>query len=376
LPTPSRSPDVIDVIIIGAGIIGASIAWKLARAGLRVTLLDAGSMGGEASWAGAGMLAPGGEVETRDVWSDLALESLRMYPEFIAQLESESGLSIDYQRCGGVEVAFDDAEWQTLLRRAQLQLPLGIHSHALDGPALRERVPLFDRHAAGALLYPEDAIVDPRDIMRALRAACGATSIEVREGWRVTGISISADSVTVQNQRGDSLHAANAVLAAGAWSSEIRISGGALPPPPLAFPVKGHLTGYQLAAGSLGPILRRGHTYLLQRSSGFTIAGTSSEHVGFDRALDQRVVGDITERVCELLPFLRGRELSTAWAGFRPAAESLGPVIRRAGDSALWLAYGHYRNGILLAPVTARLVSDEILGVARRAAQASPVHQS
>src|SRR6266851_4262464 len=192
-----------DAIVIGAGIIGASIAWKLARAGLRVTLVDAGPMGSEASWAGAGMLALGGEVETRNVWSDLALQSLRMYPEFVAQLESESGIAIDYRRCGAVEVAFDDGEWQTLVGRAEVQRPLGIPSVALDGPALRQRVPLFGRAAAGAMFYPDDAIVDPRDIMRTLRAAAGALDIEIREGWRVTGICLSAGSVMVRNERGD-----------------------------------------------------------------------------------------------------------------------------------------------------------------------------
>jgi glycine oxidase len=369
----SHSPDTV---IIGAGIIGASIAWKLARAGMRVTLLDAGSMGGEASWAGAGMLAPGGEVEARDVWSDLALESLRMYPDFVAEIESAAGIPIDYRRCGGVEVAFDDAEWHALRRRAKLQLPLGIPSAALDRPALRGRVPLFDRDCVGALFYPDDAIVDPRDIMRALRAACGATGVEIREGWRVARLRVSADSVTVENPRGDSLQSANAVLAAGAWSSEMAVSGTPAPQLPPAFPIKGHLTGYALDPGSLGPILRRGHTYLLQRSSGFTIAGTSSEQVGFDRTVDERVVDDITARVCDLLPWLHGKKPATAWVGFRPAAESPGPVIQRAGDSALWLAYGHYRNGILLAPLTAKLVSEEILGAAGWAAHASPLQRS
>src|SRR5271169_5515698 len=125
----SRSPDAI---VIGAGIIGASIAWKLTHAGLRVCMLDAGSVGGEASWAGAGMLAPGGEVETRDVWTDLALESQRMSPNYVAQLEAESGVSIDYRRCGAVEVAFDGTEYQALARRAELQRPLGIPSLVLD----------------------------------------------------------------------------------------------------------------------------------------------------------------------------------------------------------------------------------------------------
>ena len=160
-------------------------------------------MGGEASWAGAGMLAPGGEVETRDIWTDLALESLRMYPEFVAQLEAESGVSIDYRRCGAVEVAFDGAEYQALTRRAEFQRPLGIPSLVLDDSELRKLVPLFDRESAGALFYAGDAIVDPRDIMRALRTACCTTGVEIREGWRAARIKLSTDSVQVENERGD-----------------------------------------------------------------------------------------------------------------------------------------------------------------------------
>ena len=360
-----------DTIVIGAGIIGASIAWKLSRGGLRVILLDAGTMGGEASWAGAGMLAPGGEVEARDVWSDLALESLLLYPEFVAQLQSESGVSIDYLCCGGVEVAFDEAEWRVLARRAEFQQTLGIRSTWLGTPALRDKIRVFDRPAAGALFYPGDAIVDPRDIMRALRGACCAAGVEIREGWRAAGLRVSSGSIRVENQSGDSLTAASAILSAGAWSSEIAVSGVAIPPLPAAFPVKGHLMGYQLEPQSLGPILRHGHTYLLQRSSGFTIAGTSTEHAGFNRSIDGGVIQDITSRACDLLPWLRGRQPVTTWNGFRPGADSPGPVIRRVEDSGLWLAYGHYRNGILLSPVTAQLVSEEILGNARRAETAS-----
>jgi glycine oxidase len=351
-----------DVIVIGAGIIGASIAWKLARFGLSVSILDAGTVGGEASWAGAGMLALGGEVEARDMWSDLALESLGMYPDYVAQLEAESGIPIDYRRCGAVEVAFECEEYQALARRAELQRPLGIPSLVLDGSELRKLVPLFDRESTGAVFYPADAIVDPRDITRALRTACSSAGAEIREGWRAARIKLSAGSVHIENERGDVFHAAAAVLAAGAWSSEIAISGATIPPLPRAFPVKGHLIGYNCSPRTLGPILRRGHTYLLQRSNGFTIAGTSSEQVGFNRSIDAEVVGGITARVCELLPALAGQRPVAVWAGFRPAADSAGPVIQRAGDSRLWLAYGHYRNGILLAPVTAERVSREIAG--------------
>lgn len=351
-----------DTIVVGAGIVGASIAWKLARAGMRVTLVDSGAMGGEASWAGAGMLAPGGEFVSRGDWLDLALDSMRMYPDFVADLESESGVSIDYLRSGGVEVAFGEAEWRDLSRRAEGQRPLGIRSSPLDPAAVRERVPRFDGACAGALFYPDDAIVDPRDIMRALGTACRAAGVEIREGWRVAAIRVSPGSIAVEGPR-ETLRASAAVLAAGAWSTGIAISGAAFPPLPPAFPVKGHLTGYHLEAGALGSILRHGHTYLLQRSSGFTVAGTTSEQVGFDRSVDAHSVNDITSRVCDLLPWLRSQhpEPATAWIGFRPAADAPGPVIRRAGDSSLWLAYGHYRNGILLAPVTSRLVAEEVL---------------
>lgn len=354
---PSLSPDAI---VIGAGIIGASIAWKLATAGLRVTLLDAGQMGGEASWAGAGMLAPGGEVKARDVWSDLALESLRMYPEYIAELEAATGLSIDYRRCGAVELAFESEEWEILKSLAAAQRQMGIPSTALEAAEIRARIPSLEREVAGALFYPEDAIVDPRDVMRALRLACCALGVEIREGWRATAVHAFPESVQVES-RGETLHGGAGVLAAGAWSTEISISGLVQPGQlPAAFPVRGHLLGYALAPGSLDPIVRRGHTYLLQRAGGFTVAGTSSERVGFDRSVDPAIVEDIVARVCEIMPSLRHKRYSAAWVGFRPAADSPSPEIRRMPASRLWLAYGHYRNGILLAPVTAARIAGEI----------------
>src|SRR5438067_1965195 len=123
----------MDVIVIGAGIIGASIAWRLAQRGLSVALLDAGKAGGEASWAGAGMLAPGGEVIERTKWSDFALYSLRLYPDFIAELQGETGCCIDYQRSGAIEIATNEADWEALLERAGKQKELGIRSAPWGG---------------------------------------------------------------------------------------------------------------------------------------------------------------------------------------------------------------------------------------------------
>ena len=152
MPTPSP-----DVVIIGAGIIGGSIAWRLAQSGLRVTMVDAGAMGGEASWAGAGMLAPGGEMETRDVWSDLGTQSLALYPAFVDELERLSGISIDYQQCGAAEIVFSAEEWPIVERRAAAQRLMGIPS-APPISELRGRVAGLAGEPAGVLFYPQDAL--------------------------------------------------------------------------------------------------------------------------------------------------------------------------------------------------------------------------
>ena len=346
-----------DVIIAGAGIIGSSIAWRLAQGGLRVALLDAGRMGAEASSAGAGMLAPGGEIEARTPWNDFALESLRLYPDFVDELHAETGCPVDFQACGAVELALTEDEWNALQARGRLQASLGIRSGPLSPEELSKQVPLAVTGAAGALLYPYDAHVDPRDVMGALRSACLNRGVAIREGVRVLEMRPSRASVEVVTAKGV-FQAAAAVLAAGAWSSAIAVAGHSLP---RAYPIRGHLIGFRLAAGSLGPILRHSHTYLLQRSGGFTIAGTSSEHAGFDRALDPAIAAEIHSRAAQILPVLSGRTPAERWLGFRPAVEGDTPAVSRLRDRTLWLAYGHYRNGILTAPATAARVARDIM---------------
>jgi glycine oxidase len=342
-----------DVAIVGAGVVGSSIAWRLAQAGLRVVLLDAGRMGGEASWAAAGMLAPGGEFDAPSPWNCFALDSLRAYPAFVAELESESGVRIDFQRRGAIEVATAADEMAALDARATMQAPLGIPSNPLSPEQVWREVPRAGRDIAGGRFYPEDALVDPRGLMASLRAACAARGVEIQEGVRVSAIRPASGVVEVVTP--DSVLAAGAaVLAAGAWSSQIPVEGFLTP---RAFPVRGHLMGFQLEPGVLGPILRCGHTYLLQRSSGYLVAGASSEESGFDRALDPEVLSGIHHSSSKLLPALAGRVPHESWLGFRPGIEGDGPVIERVGETALWLAYGHYRNGILLAPATASRVA-------------------
>jgi len=311
------------MIVAGGGIIGLSCAWRLAQRGVPVTVFDAREIGAEASWAGAGMLSPGGEAESDSPFSRMAVASLAQYGDFVEELQNASGIAIDFSRCGAMEFAFTDEEALALDRRVAGQTALGICSEAA-GPRRR--------------FYPDDALVDPRDVVSALRVACAREGVTFREHEPVGEIA------------GDE----EVLIAAGAWSSAL------LPAKlPHSVPVRGHLIAFDGSGLRLHHMLRQSHTYIVQRArTGRIIAGSSTEHVGFDRRIDDAITRDIHSRAARLLPALADLTPSERWNGFRPAlAEGTGPVLERVEGTNIWTAYGHYRNGILLAPETARIIT-------------------
>ncbi len=283
-----------DAIVIGAGLIGLAISRELTRAGISVTVLEKGKTAKEASWAGAGMLSPHGENLPNSFWAEKAVESLHLYPSWIKEISTETGLRIDYRACGTVE---------------------------FHGSERRE--------------FPDEALVDPRELTAAL-----AQNADLQEGREVFSL--------------DELKARWIIVAAGAWSGSIRGL-------PVSFPVRGHLLGYEMPPGSLSPILRRGNTYVAQRSNGFTLVGSNEETVGFNRELDSETLNDLEIRGAALWPELQGKRPVTAWCGFRPATPSGVPEVGRIEGTNIWKAYGHFRNGILLAPVTAKMIAQQII---------------
>jgi glycine oxidase len=326
----------VDCIIVGGGIIGCSIAWELARAGRRAAIFEASRPGSQASGAAAGMLAPGGEFDASSSLARDAVDSLRIYPAFVRDLSVESGTEIDFRLCGALEHPCGDA--QTLARRANEQRnSLGIATQI---------------RADGGVFYPDDALVDPRHAMQSLIAACNARGVQIFEQKPVRHVELSPNGVVV-----DETGARTAVIAAGAWSSSIQT----VEILPESFPVRGHLLGYWLEPGLLPHILRRGPTYVFQRTNGYVIAGSDMEHVGFEAGPDPDRVEAIRRGACELFPALAGRRPDDVWTGFRPATAAGKPHICRFKKSRLWLAYGHFRNGILLAPHTARRIASEII---------------
>ena len=358
-----------DVLIVGAGLIGSAIAWLLSKSGCSVVLMDAGRFGGEASSAGAGMLAPGGEYREPSPAAQFAIESLAMYPAFVRQLEKDSGVPIDYRNCGAIELAYERERWRALQERASVQRKFGIPVHLLCPSSLSAVAPgLNSEGLFGAVYYDQDACVAPADLLRALRELCDRGGVKIMENSPVESIDAERDRVTVRIAK-HHITGRNLVLSAGSWSSLIPLSRSGAPTSiPTSVPVKGHLAGYQLSPGSLRPILRHGHHYVVQRRNGFTVAGSSEETCGFNRSVNPERIREIRDEIGSFYTPLLTKEPTREWVGFRPGIERHGPVISRVPGTKVWLAYGHYRNGILLTPATAHLVSGEILGYPKQIA--------
>ena len=346
----------IAVAIAGGGIIGMSIAWRLAQQGCTVTVFDKGIIGGEASWAGAGMLAPGGEVEAASRLASLSIESRQLYASFVRELEQASGCRIDYQECGSLDLAYSLEELEALEGRASRQAEIGIASKPLSAAQVSTfwpRVRADD--LAGARFYAGDAVVNPREVVAALIGASKTLGVELVETCPVISAVVEASGVVLETCRGSRTYQAF-VIAAGAWSDSIAIDG--VPPLPVAEPVKGHLIGYSQPEQTCSTIVRHGHTYLLQRANGLLIAGASVEHLGFNRDVDPGIVSELAAAAGFVLPHLQDTTPSKKWIGFRPASDDL--HVNSWYSDRLYLAYGHFRNGILLAPLTARDLADQI----------------
>ncbi|HXL69740.1 MAG TPA: FAD-dependent oxidoreductase, partial [Rhizomicrobium sp.] len=216
-----------DLIIAGGGVIGASIAWRLARNQLRVLLLDAGKIGAEASSAAAGMLSPGGEFD-QPALLDFAIGSLAKYDEFVAALQADSGKPVEFRHVGAVQIALTNAELESLSARAASQRAAGIPSTVLTSDQLHTLVPMLRADAIGAIYYTNEAIIDPAALIAALRAACLALGVTIQEDAPVTSIAASTAGVRVCLAH-QALDASFAVLAAGPWSSGISVTLDAQP---------------------------------------------------------------------------------------------------------------------------------------------------
>jgi glycine oxidase len=345
------------VAVIGGGIIGTTAAWRLAQRGWRIVLYEQSRIGSEASWAGAGMLAPGGEIDEHTADTKLLVRSRDLYRGFVGELRAETSVVIDYQECGALDLAYTKEHWAYLQARSERESNLGIRMRLLTPSHVSTLSPHVNSgDLAGACFYPDDGLVDPRQIMEALHRACDLHGVEVRENSPVTQVHVASDNVQIGAERYSA-----ALMAAGAWSSGIVVNG--VQPLPASEPVKGQLLAFDLPVGICPTMLRHDRVYMLQRSNGLLVLGSSIQRLGFHREIDPSISKFLTQEGAKFFPVLGGLEPVDIWTGFRPGAERL--QLGRWQQSRLFLAYGHFRNGILLAPVTAELIADEMSQLAQ-----------
>lgn len=350
----------MNVLIIGGGVIGLAAARELRLAGAgRVTVLEKGQAGREASWAAAGMLAPDVETETVDAMYRICRRSNELYPEFAASLFDETGIDIELDRTGTICVAFSNDDSKHLRRRMTAQQTAGINAELLSSADIAGLESSLSPDVVGGVLYPDNGQVENRKLVAALMEFARRNSIEVHENSPADELVIRNGKAVGVSVKGKSLEADAIVIAVGAWQSELLDKADVRCPP--VTPVKGQIIAYGRVS-SLRHVVYGAGGYLVPRRDGRLLAGATVEDAGFNTEVTAEGVLSLRQSAERLLPGLAGREPDDKWAGLRPFAAGGEPVIGAVpGVSGLFVAAGHYRNGILLSPITAQLIADAVL---------------
>ncbi|WP_376792990.1 glycine oxidase ThiO [Thermoflexus sp.] len=343
-----------EVVIIGGGICGLSIGWFLARSGYPVTVLERGGAGLGATWAAAGMLAPYAEAEPGEEGLLPLLRASRdMWADFARELEAASGIAVDYRDEGTLVVALDRDEAERLRFLYEFQRSQNLPTEWLSGYEARRMEPHLSRHVVAAIYSPQDHQVDNRKVARALIEAFRRAGGRLREHTEVTGIVVDENRVLgVRLSRGF-LEARTVILAAGAWSAQIPgLPESARPP---VRPVKGQMLAVQMPpeAPLLQHVVWGADAYLVPRRDGRLLIGATVEEKGFDANLTAGGIFRLLRGAWEMLPGVDELPIVEMWVGFRPGSRDDAPILGPTAVEGLIMATGHYRNGILLAPITA-----------------------
>jgi glycine oxidase len=348
-----------DVAVVGAGIIGAAIAYECAGRGARVVLLDRDQPGGAASGAAAGMLAPCSEAHAVGPFLDLARGSLCQWPQFAARVREAGGVDPELDLDGLLRVALDEDAGRTIQDRLRWQQDTGISDGSwVDAATARDLEPALHQGVAGAAWYPNEGHVHSRHAVRALVAAAKAHGAEVKAGAEVIGEAAPTGTIALRD--GTRIESARVVLAAGAWLSRLaQAFGGCLP----VEPVHGQLLVLTGVPRPPKRVVFAGlHGYAVGKRDGTVLVGATEEPRGFDTTPDPAHTTTLRAQAARLIAGTTAATVTQAtWTGLRPAAPDrlplLGPLPGRDVGRVL-VAGGHYRNGVLLAPATARGIAD------------------
>ena len=355
------------IAIIGGGICGLGIGWRLAQAGENVTVYDRGTAGMAATWAAAGMLAPQVEAEHgEEALLPLALESRAMWKEFAAELLSTTGVDVDYREEGTMVVGLDRDDVEYLEHRFSYFQSLGLDVHWLSGYEARKREPHLARAVSSAVYSALDHQVDNRMVAEALRTAFVAAGGILKENIEIIGVITTGGKVSAVETAEDTISTDTVVLAAGAWSRNL--AGIPDASRPLVRPLKGQMVAVQMEPKN--PLIESviwgpgngivPSIYLAPKSNGRLIIGATVEEMGFDTELTAGGIMELLRLAWDVLPGIYDLPLVESWAGLRPASRDDAPILGPTKTTGLVLATGHHRNGILLAPLTAKAICDYV----------------
>ena len=349
---PRRISHAPEVLVLGGGIIGLSIARALDDLGLRVDVLEAHQPGAGASNAAAGMLSPVAESPERPEFLRTLVEARNLWPDWAEQLRSETAIDLDFAQSGSLFPAFDTSEMEYLDRIRSAAQALGEPAETVDSQALQDGYPELSPKVRQALLLPDEARVDNTRVIEALSESLFRRGVIVHRQREVTKVHRDGDTLVTS---GEGWHIASqfVVVAAGAWSSKI----GGIPKLPLA-PVRGQILSFHVPDWEWNGTIRCARYYAVKRGSGDLLVGATVEDAGFDASVTDSAKRDLVEFAHHLFPKLRWKAVHRHWAGLRPASSDGQPIIGPLAEEGVFAATGHYRNGILLAPWTAKLVAE------------------
>ncbi|MDO3409792.1 glycine oxidase ThiO [Saccharibacillus sp. CPCC 101409] len=347
------------IIVIGGGIVGLSCALELRRRGADVTLLETGVCGGQASGAAAGMLAPYSEVpEAPDEFFALCRESLELYPAWQRSVREDSGLDFEYTECGSLYAAYHEADLPALESRLRWQRRHGSSGRILRGAELREAEPGLSGEVRAALWTPQESHVYAPDFVAALKEACLRSGVRIRERLGALELAAWEPRIEARSRGGEVFAAGQAVVCTGAWAGEWSARLGLRIP---VQPIRGQICAYEWREerAPLRHMVFCSQGYLVQKANGTLVCGASEDVAGFDTSVTERGIARLMRWNKRVLPALGQAEPFHRWAGLRPATLDGRPLIGRLERAERVLfAAGHYRNGILLSPVTAKLIGD------------------
>lgn len=356
--------DSAEVVVIGGGVIGLTIARALAlRGAVDVCLIERSSLGREASFAAAGMLAPQAEANSRDDFFTLASHSRDMYANFAASLREETGTDIELDTTGTLYLALTPHDLVEIEKRYEWQAAAGLMVDILTAAQARELEPCINTTVLGALRFPLDVQVENRRLLSALTNSVVKLGVAILTETSVESVKSEKDRITgVQTSRG-SISCRKVVVAAGTWSSSIAIAPKTVGKPAVTIePIRGQMISLDARPRLSRHVIYSPRGYIVPRQDGRLLAGSTSEHAGFAKQVTAGGINAILDHAQEISPAVANLPIVDTWSGLRPRAPDSLPVLGPCDEiDGLFYATGHYRNGILLAPVTGELIAEVVV---------------